>query len=73
MVSVLHELWPGGEKPTHRRNGEPGLQLDHVLSTSDVLAWVDEARLDPGWLAPDAKHDDWSDHAPVWFELNKAL
>jgi endonuclease/exonuclease/phosphatase family metal-dependent hydrolase len=69
LVSVLHSLADGAETPSHRGEHGARFQLDHVVASPSVAAWISEPRQDPGWLAA-TEPDDWSDHAPIWFELN---
>jgi hypothetical protein len=62
LVSVLHMLWGGAEKPTHG-----GLQLDHVLATEPIgrrmSARTPEDSAQAGWA---------SDHLPIRFSIGTA-
>jgi len=68
LTSVLHDLWGLEERATHRVNGKAGLQLDHIVASPLLAVWISDPQVDAGWLAA-LDHDDWSDHAPVWFSL----
>jgi endonuclease/exonuclease/phosphatase family metal-dependent hydrolase len=68
LVSVLHALSDGTETPSHRDKHGARYQLDHVLATPEVVPWMSNARQDEHWLAA-SDHADWSDHAPIWFDL----
>jgi endonuclease/exonuclease/phosphatase family metal-dependent hydrolase len=69
LVSVLHALAGGVETPSHRDRHGSRYQLDHVIATPRIAKWVTSPKQDPGWAAA-SDHADWSDHAPIWFELN---
>lgn len=67
LVPVLHERW-GAERATRQVDGVDGLQLDHILATPTVAGWVSDPQVDEAWACA-SDPDDWSDHAPVWFNL----
>lgn len=72
LASPLHDLWGTPEVPeraTRMAEGQPGLQLDHVVTTEAEAGWIREPELDPDWAGAGSP-DDRSDHIPVWFEIS---
>ena len=59
----------GSEVITRRAVGHPRLQLDHILTSPQVVGRIENVEVDPDWTAENEAARGLADHAPIRFAL----